>query len=788
MSHRKRLKTRHSNWSPLFRTAVFAAITATLSFSYFLAKNHGLLSIGSDFDRQQMPFTMALIDQIHRGGLTGWMWSLDMGSGVIPSFSFYELGSPFFWAACAFPSAWFPRLVPFYYVSKYILAAVTAHVYVRMFVRDESYATVGGLLYAFSGFQTTNLLFYHFHDVVAVFPLLLIGVERLMRDKADWLPLTLASFVNCLVNYVFFIQSAMLVMLYWLFRFAPQGRLVGWQETLACLLRCLLAGALGAAMASVLLVPSIFYIASHPRAATTHLSLQNLVWPSNMLLFIIKGMLLPGENMGPQSILLESRNYQSVGLWLPFIGPSFALAYVRENRDWLSRLILAFVLISLSPLLCSAFMFFSAIYLRWWYGLALMGALASALALGQLSDRKLRDAALTVFFATAAFCLVIAVLPYSAEGELAVYDARRFALYAALGLVGPLSMVLWPRIAKRLSSPIGCALICCCAVANMGFTLHNYRAEGARECSITLTHEWYEVSRRIDTGDEQYRFALADNRFTLTGGLSGTSSFCSTISEPLFRVDGLLDHKNRVTHSIKDSSPGFGQALGERYVLHRNGKLVGIIHALEPRDEAGYRALPADGAALSPVQSIHMDSGASYEVFERAACPIGYAIDSYVTKEEFLSLPLEQRGRAFLQAIPLEPETVSKVNGLLSHATLSSLDLTGSIDKLVKTASHRPVHNFSRDDYGFRCEASKGVYFFSVPNDPGWTLRIDGEKASIKDACGLMLVHVPEGHHVLEFSYQTPGLSLGVFMSVCACVVLAGALIIKKVRYTKGMR
>ena len=186
--------------SPLILTAILAMLTASASFSYFVIKGHGILCIGSDFDRQQMPFTMALIDQIRNGGLDGWMWSLDLGSGTIPSFSFYELGSPFFWLMTLIPSTLVPRVMPFMYVVKYAVAAIAAHLYIRRFTHDERYATVGALLYAFSGFQTTNLLFYHFHDVVACYPFLLIGIERLMDNRRDWVPLALASFANCVVK------------------------------------------------------------------------------------------------------------------------------------------------------------------------------------------------------------------------------------------------------------------------------------------------------------------------------------------------------------------------------------------------------------------------------------------------------------------------------------------------------------------------------------------------------------------------------------------------------------
>ena len=71
----------------------------------------------------------------------------------------------------------FPYLIPALYVLKYMAAACTAYLYLSRMVKKPRSAAAGAILYAFSGFQTVNLMFYHFHDVVALFPLMLAGIE-----------------------------------------------------------------------------------------------------------------------------------------------------------------------------------------------------------------------------------------------------------------------------------------------------------------------------------------------------------------------------------------------------------------------------------------------------------------------------------------------------------------------------------------------------------------------------------------------------------------------------------
>lgn len=142
------------------------------------------------------------------GGIDGWCWNLDLGTSAINGLSFYNLGSPFLWIALIFPVRCFPYIVGFLYILKYTIAAVFSYLYIKLFVNDSKYAIIGALLYSFSSFQATNLLFYHFHDVVAFFPLLLYGLEKLIQEKQYFQLFVFAVFINCFLNYYFLFRNA----------------------------------------------------------------------------------------------------------------------------------------------------------------------------------------------------------------------------------------------------------------------------------------------------------------------------------------------------------------------------------------------------------------------------------------------------------------------------------------------------------------------------------------------------------------------------------------------------
>ena len=55
----------------------------------------------------------------------------------------------------------------------------------------------------------------------------------------------------------------------------------------------------------------------------------------------------------------------------------------------------------------------------------------------------------------------------------------------------------------------------------------------------------------------------------------------------------------------------------------------------------------------------------------------------------------------------------------------------------------------------------------TIPFDEGWCCKIDGIVANISQfANALCVVDVPKGRHIITFEYSTPGLFLGVIISL----------------------
>ena len=70
----------------------------------------GVFYYYGDFNVQEIPFYQ-LLHACVRSGDMSWNHITDLGSDTLASYSFYTLGSPFFWMTIPFPNSFVPNLI-----------------------------------------------------------------------------------------------------------------------------------------------------------------------------------------------------------------------------------------------------------------------------------------------------------------------------------------------------------------------------------------------------------------------------------------------------------------------------------------------------------------------------------------------------------------------------------------------------------------------------------------------------------------------------------------------------
>ena len=245
----------------LYSALIACLITIPFIIWEWVRTGHGVFLYYGDYNAQQIAFYKHCVGMVREGSIS-WDWFTDMGSNFVGSYSYYMLGSPFFWIMCLFPASWAPYLMGPMYIIKYIVAAMLAYAYLQRWVKNKDYAVLGSLLYAFCGFQIYNTFFNQFHEVVALFPLLLIGMEEYIQNNRKGI-FAIAVCLNAMVNYFMFAGQVAFCVIYFLFRCSNRSfRVTVWK-----FLGLALEAGLGVAMSMVLFLPGAMALLGNDRTA-----------------------------------------------------------------------------------------------------------------------------------------------------------------------------------------------------------------------------------------------------------------------------------------------------------------------------------------------------------------------------------------------------------------------------------------------------------------------------------------------------------------------------------------
>ncbi len=726
------------------KSFIICFIIAFLSFLPFVIKGEGFFVLSNDFNDQQIPFTIGLHNALLDGGFSGYSWDIDLGTSTMDGFSFYELGSVFFWISMLFPANAFPYLVAWLFMLKFAFAGVTSCLYLRRFVKDSKWAVLGSVLYAFSGYSVVNMIFYHFHDAIIFFPLLLIGLER-YKEKKDVRFFIFSIFINCIVNYFFFVGEVVFLVIYYLFRFASKDI----KTLLMDAVKCVGCGLLGGGMAAVVFIPNIIFISGNPRVGSFSGFFAMLTTSLSEYMYILKTLLLPGEPVSTMSSVYAN-HFSSHGFYIPLFGLTLGIVYVLKKRDWLSRVILYCAIASFIPLLSDLFYMYSAAQMRWWYMFTLMVALASVRMLEEPERDTARLAGGIYIALTVVYVVAITVMDKLAVADRQwIFDAKRFYGIALIAVVGAVLTIIFAS-ARDINYKRIFVGVSAFSLGLLFVTMVIYRSSSW--IGVQSYRQRFEAATQIEISNKQYRLNDAMNLVCMTAHVAGFSNQSSTDTNNIRNFEALFDYYSEVVGMDKNDIPGLAELLAGKYYL-----------SFDPN--AGL-CLAEYKTNLEPMY-----------LMEREACPIGFSVDSFITKDELMSMDVNNRAIALLDSIVLEDEEITdEIKKDLQQKSASEIELDKSVSDYVLEHTEGSVLGFDMNGHGMSCvtgyENDTYVYF-SVPYDEGWTATVDGEDTDIIVSGGMMVIKVPAGEHQVHFSYYTPGLKEGTIVSlICWAVFL----------------
>lgn len=754
---------------PLCRIALLCALLGLLSLLPCLIFSHGQLLYYGDYLLQYIPFLQETRRMLLSGSYA-WSWNTFLGDSFWGAYSYYTAANPFAYLALLFPDSLLLYGTLFSQLVKFALSGVCSFLYLRRFVRTDTTAAVGAVLYTFSGFTIINTNYYFFLDVIAVFPLLLLGIELVgeHRSTRSGLVLALAVFVNALVNYYFLISSFFLCLIYLILRFELLRRPEG---GLRLLFRLTGYAGLGAGCAGALLLPSLWKILHTPKATGSLGSLYLGPYTISNLLERLRVFFMPIDNNVMHSFY-PAGSWTSTAVYLPVFGVLLVLLFVwMHRRHWLTQALAVLTVCLFVPVLNSAFSLFSdAFYTRWLYGLVLLLDLATVWMLerrGTIPSAQLRRwfhisltavAVLSVPPAIAAVLYRLDIITpferlYPIAESIRFFGLRGIALSFVLTAV---NYILLAVIVYRPTIPSNTilAMVCLASVCSYAGYLVLYQSYHAFETNqylhdlrnVTVSDQ-AEFTDRTDYSSDILNYGLFSN----TPSVSSYHSLQNENSVQFAVAAGYSDTPTVVSFPCPDEDRGVIDTL------------LSVRRYIDVSDDPT-AAVPEGFTLVSDKDGVK-----TYE--NDNTLPMGFCYDGYLTEEAVEQSSLSA-AQCMLLGLVADEETAQTLSDTLPELeTPDSFDLSDAADDRRSQCTSR----FAGTSSGFSADItldSDNYVFFSVPNDEGWHAAVNDEPTEIVTVnYGLCAIRCEAGNSTIEFTYHTPWLTAGAAVSALSVFI-----------------
>lgn len=751
-----------------------ALIMSAVMFLPFVIIDKGFFVFYGDYNAQQIPFFKMCVQAVH-DGMMGWDWHTDLGANFIGSYTYYTLGSPFFWFMTLFPASWSHYLMAPLLCVKIALFSLFAYIYIRRFVTKPQTALIGGILYAFSSFNLYNI-FFQFQDAIIWFPLLLIALEEAVINKRrGFFALTVA--LNALANYFFFIGECVFLIIYVLCRYAMDKRFEIKLKDFLCLG---IESVVGVMIAGILFIPSIYQVLDVPRS-TNILTGWNFIFYGDEQRYglILESMFFPPE-ISARNIMFPNANakWSSVALYLPLFSMAGVFAFVKGAKGHWARVLLPIcIVMAFIPGLNAAFTLFNNnFYTRWFYMPELICCLATVYTL-EHEEFDLKGGLKVCAVASALIAALALLSPFNAD----IKDAA-----------GNTHKELQPRfLATKMEAGIWVALVISVAFMVMLRLLIGVRKKMSERlffnrltavtilCSMILGYYFVGYGRLIGDKGGAYQRAVSakfdiddpefyriegiseTNNVNMLWGMSSLKSFTSIIPGSTFELYDLMGISRTV-----NSAPDL-----DRYGLRA---LTRVKYVMMPR------SLNED-ARKSNVRKLliydFMETQGEYDIYKTDyALPMGFSYDTYLKESDVKGNT--KVDNLLVRAAVLTEEQVEKYSDILEP---EDVDNTGiiNLEQFKRDAQKRidsGVSDFTITKSGFTAKTgydTEKLVVFTVPYCKGWSASVNGKPVEIdKVDGGFVGIRTAAGDAQIEFTYETPGLKYGIYLSIAGVVLI----------------
>ena len=799
--------------------ALVAAFVVPVVVMIIIFTQRGIFPFGeqsflrTDMYHQYAPFFSEFQHKLKEGSSLLYSWNIGMGVNFTALYAYY-LASPLNWLLIVCPKSLVIEFMTYSIVLKIGLSGLTMAWYLRKrYQREDFGVAFFGIFYALSGYMAAYSWNIMWLDCILLFPLIMLGVERLVKEKKGMLYcITLGLAI--LSNYYISIMICVFMVLYFISLLILEEKM-GWIRFIS---RCgwfTLYSLLAGGMSAIILLPEIYALqmtasgdVSFPKTVSSYFSIFDMI-----ARHIVNVKTEIGLDHWPNI-------YCGVAVlmfFLLYLGCRKIRA--REKAVYCTLLLFFFASFSINVLnfIWHGFHYPNSLPCRQsfiYIFLMLVICYRAYMYLEETPDRHITMA----FVGAAGFVILAEKLVTEEHFHFSVYYISLIFLALYAGLV-----FMYRKGRKYRTAALLLTLSVVAVEAAVNTTLTSITTT-SRTSYLADNAAVEKLAGSLYSGSDFYRVEKVTRKTKNDGAwmnFPSVSLFSSTANADLsafFKKLGCESSTN--AYSITGSTPLVDMLLGVRYGLYTGaGDPSGIRSLIDIEDETylyeNHYSMPI-AWMVSPYFEAdwYLDAGNPADVQNRLADLTGsshvllqvnhgldessaYSFDPGVSGDYYAYIDNKKVEKVTV-TIGDDTKTFNNVNRgfllelgyceagteVIIRSETSGEDLSAMVYRFSEEALGEVYANLNREPLvldswdattmkGTVMVRQEGVLLTTIPYDPGWTVLVDGEVCETEKALESFLsVRLPEGSHEIELEYEPQGLKPGALITAASLLIL----------------
>ena len=661
----KNLKSLKNNYYVVF--TVLFGVTTLFVFSWFILADRTFIWKNDGWNQhyKALVYFAKYLRSIaknlifeHSLIIPNWDFSFGEGNDILGTLHYYVIGDPFNVLSVLVPTKYLSYYYDFMIMLRIYFAGIAFSMLCFETGKHSKIAVLSGALsYAFCYWAIFNVCRHpYFLNPLIYFPLLILGVEKILKNKRPYM-FIVAVFLAAVSNFYFFYMLAILTALYAIIRliFIYKKEI---KKIFAFLLKLASSAIVGVLMSAVILLPMIYIFLSDSRLSSGYT--VDLFYPLSYY------SALPALFLGN-----KSPSWVCLGLSGPSIAALFLLFIKKKSNNFLKTILILCFIMLLFPIFAHVLNGFSYSANRWSFAIVLPICYTLTTmwpSFAQLKKREMRTLSICM---TAYF--VICILAEYSRSINNVFSSFCIMLLFVLCMVGASfskEVTLKPNMTKYLA-----LFMIVMSVINNGFwrfslsgTDYAAQAVGRDDARDKLYSN--EVSAVLSAAEKDlqtdfYRFSgqnLTLNANALNG-VSSTQYFWSISNPHTAKLRALIASNQDIVYHYQnyDNMSGLFALSSVKYYTTKPEQSFPIPYGFEET----------------------VTDSKTYSVYKNTNyLPLAYTYDSYMSEDDWLKLPYIDRQEALLQCavVPSPSKTTQKATPLFDNQNIEYTMSFGSDD------------------------------------------------------------------------------------------------------------